>query len=238
MPHRHLVVIAIALVTAACAGCGDDGGTPSDAPITIDIDNGSCGDQLRFTGEYVDWDDDVTFCGIFEATFEEPGGAMDITAPNGRFDMCISGTAPTVDVTVTPSTNASQCTQPQSTYRLGAIAFANASVIRAGAFWSGRNFTVDREATLGVTLDPTKAHVFVHVDHGPRTIALAAAHDPAQAVVDTAWAAGDTGHEVFFPNVDVGGGTTALSITGGAAVGAGDIPLQANTITNVTVLGL
>jgi hypothetical protein len=76
----------------------------------------------------------------------------------------------------------------------------------------------------------------VHVDQGSRTIALAATHGAAQAVTDTAWAGGDTGHEVFFPNVDIGAGTTALTITGGAALGAGDIPLAANKITLVTVL--
>jgi hypothetical protein len=228
---RHVV---LAFVLAACGACGDDGGTVDAAPAcTVSFDNGSCGDQLRFTGEYVDFDNDTTFCGIFEATFEEAGGGMDITAPNGRFDMCVSGST---SVAVTPSANMSQCTQPSSTYSRSAIAVANEDVLRCGAAWSGRNITAAREASLGVTLDAAKAHVFVHVDQGSRTIALAATHGTTQAVTDTTWAAGDTGHEVFFPNVDIGAGTTALTITGGAALGAGDIPLVANKITLVTVL--
>ena len=226
--------VLLACLLAACGSCGDDGGSVDATPAcTVSFDNGSCGDQLRFTGEYVDWDDDATFCGIFEAQFELAGGGMDSTAPNGRFDLCIPGSA---NVDVTPSANMSQCTQPASTYARSAIAVANEEVQRCGAAWSGRNFTVAREASLGVTLDAAKAQVFVHIDQGSRTIALAANHGATQAVVDAAWAAGDTGHEVFFPNVDVGGGTTALTITGGAALGAGDIPLVANKITMVTVL--
>jgi hypothetical protein len=113
------------------------------------------------------------------------------------------------------------------------VAVANAAMLRAGGAWSGRNFTADRQASLGVTLDPAKAHVFVHVDGDARTIALAAAHGEAQTFNGTTWGPGDTGTEVFFPNVDVG--TTALSATGGSTVGTGEIPLEANKITNVTL---
>ena len=55
-----------------------------DAFVPVDIDNGSCGDRLHLTGEYVDWDNDTHFCGIKDAIFTETG-AMDTTAPNGRF---------------------------------------------------------------------------------------------------------------------------------------------------------
>lgn len=214
----------------ACGGCGDDGGNgPIDAPITVDIDNGSCGDQLRFTGEYVDWDSaEATFCGIFDALFEVQGGngSMDTTAPNGRFDQCISGTDPVTLLDITPSADNSQCADPPSPYPLGGIAVANAAMLRAGGFWSGRNFTTAREASLGVTLDPAKGHVFVHVDGPARTVALAAAHDAVQTL-----ATGGT--DLFFPNVDVG--TTALTATGGQTIGTGDIPVVANKITNVSL---
>jgi hypothetical protein len=234
--HRSLGG-ALAVSLAACGGCG--GGSTVDAPITVDIFNGSCGDQLLFTGEYVDWDNDTTFCGVFNATFAVPGGTTDTTAPNGRFggrgNLCISRTGTTI-VDITPAAAMSECTVPLSTYPLAGVAFADPTVILAGAFFSGRNITVAREGSLGVTLDPAKAHVFVHIDQGARTIALAAAHGAPQAIADKTWGAGDTGHEVFFPNVDLGGGTTALTVTGGAAIGAGDIPLVANKIVNVTVL--
>jgi hypothetical protein len=235
-----VVILAIASVLVACSACGDDGDNPpSDSTPVVDIDNGSCGDQLRFTGEYVDWDNDASFCGINDALFEVQGGqgAMDNTAPNGRFDLCISGSGVTL-LDITPPTDPSQCTVPPSAYSIGGIAVANVAMLRAGGFWSGRNFTADRAATLGVTLDPTKAHVFVHIDSGSRTVAITAAHDATQAVVDAAWAPGDTGHEVFFPNVTIGGGTTSVSATGGGVIGAGEVPLAANKITYVSLKAL
>jgi hypothetical protein len=229
-------VAALASLLVASA-CGDDGNTgPIDAPVTVDIDNGSCGDQLRFTGEYVDWDSsEAGFCGIFDALFEVQGGdgSMDNTAPNGRFDMCISGSDPVTILDITPAADDSPCATPASPYPLGGIAVASAAMIRAGGFWSGRNFTAARESSLGVTLDPAKAHVFVHVDGPARTIALTAAHGAVQTFTNNAWGPGDTGTELFFPNVDVG--TTSVSATGGTTVGAGDIPLVANKITNVTL---
>jgi len=237
MELRLVVLLACGLLVA-CSGCGDDGDTPADAPIVVDIDNGSCGDQLRFTGEYVDWDNDTAFCGINEALFEVAGGegAMDNTAPNGRFDMCISGTAAVTLLDITPPVEASECTTPASTYSLGGIAVANAAMLRAGGFWSARNFTADRVATIGFTPDPAKGHVFVHIDGGSRTVAIDAAHDATQAVAADDWAAGDTGHEVFFPNVAPG--QTTVSATGGSAIGTGDVGVTAGKITYVSLKAL
>ncbi|MGE0872557.1 MAG: hypothetical protein AB7P03_28645 [Kofleriaceae bacterium] len=230
---------APALVLLACACCGNGGGAV-DAAITVDIDNGSCGDQLRLTGEYVDWDTDASFCGINEATWTEEGdGGMDTTAPNGRFDLCVSRASTTTKIIITQPTAMSSCTTPPSTYTTPAIAFVDHAEVLAGGFFSARAFTDARRTTFfqnaGLTFDATKAHVFVHVDGTPRAVSLAANHDAAQAIAAASWAAGNTGHEVFFPNVDVGGGTTALSVAGGA-IGTGEIPLIAGTITNVTVL--
>ena len=232
-----LRLAVIVSLVAACSACGDDGDTPSDATPVVDIDNGSCGDQLRFTGEYVDWDNDETFCGIFEATFQVQGdGAMDSTAPNGRFDMCIDGgdAITLVDITVSP--NNSACTNPTSSYSLGGIAVANAATLRAGGFFSARNFTAARQATVGFTPDAAKGHVFVHVDGDNRTIAVTGNHDAPQANATTTWAAGDTGHEVFFPNVDPG--MVTISATGGNVVGTGQVIVQANKITYVSVKSL
>jgi hypothetical protein len=220
---------------AALAACGSGGGQDA----SVDIDNGSCGDQLRFTGELVDWESDTAFCGIFDAKLEVVDGAMDSTAPNGRFDLCLPGNEAVTRLAVTPPAGSSMCAQPPSSYDLPMIAVANHAVIRAGGFWSGRAFTVARRATffqaIGAAYDPAKAQVLVHVNGTPRAVSLAAAHGPAQAINVMAWAAGDTGHDVFFPNVDVGGGTTMVSVVGGA-IGTGSIPLVAGTITNVSVL--
>lgn len=237
IPGRFLVSALVVLAVA----CGDDGGSaPVDAPfVPVDIDNGSCGDQLRFTGEYVDWDSDASFCGINDALFEVEGdGAMDSTAPNGRFDLCIPA-QPTTRLNVTQPAAMSQCTVPASGYTIPVIAIASQAVIQSGGFFSARAFTTARQETffqsIGVPFDSTRAQVVVHVEGTPRAVSLAATHGPVQAVAATTWAPGATGHEVFFPNVEVGAGSTMLSVAGGA-IGTGSIPLVAGTITSVSVL--
>src|ERR1041384_5605644 len=101
---------SVAFLTIVCA-CGDDG-APRDA-TTVDIDNGTCGSMVRFTGEYVDWDSVDTggiFCGILGAVFQvQDGGTKGMpTPPNGRFDLCIPD-APVVLLDITPPAAASQC---------------------------------------------------------------------------------------------------------------------------------
>jgi len=82
--------------------------------------------------------------------------------------------------------------------------------------------------------DNTKAQVFVHVEGTLGAVTIAAAHDATQAWSGTAWAAGSTGINVLFPNVDPTAGTTTVSATG--ATGGGTIPLAANSFTYVTVV--
>ena len=225
---------AIPLVLLITA-CGGNGGSSVDATPVVDIDNGSCGDQLNFTGELVDWDSSTaSFCGINNALFEG-GGAMDNTAPNGRFEMCIPRSGST-QITITPPAAASSCQNLPGSYTLGAIGVANSATILAGAFWSGRLFTMERAASLGVTLDPAKAHVVVHVDGPARGVALAATHGPVTAYNGTTWAPGESGTDVFFANVDVPpNNATTVSVVGGA-IGTGSIPLAAGKVTLVTVM--
>lgn len=236
-------VILAALVSSAC---GDDGaGGPKDSGVVpVDIDNGSCGDQIRFTGELVDWDTHTAFCGINAATVEVPGGAMDSTAPNGRFDLCLPDAAAT-RVNVTFAAGNSQCTTPPAAYTVPTIIVASKAVIQSGGFFSARAFTTARQTSffqkVGVAFDPTKAQVFVHVDGGARVVTLGAAHAPTFAVivgtVATDWIQGESSQDVFFPNVDVGSGSTTLGITGNAVAPA-TVPLVAGTITNVSVKAL
>jgi len=223
------------LACAACNGCGGNDGAV-DAPVAIDIDNGVCGADLRFTGEIIDWDADAGFCGIFDAHVAvRDGGPAGNTAPNGRYDFCVSSDQAVTLADITPAAVDSECTTPPSTYPLPALIVGNHAAILAGSFNSARLFTTAREATLGVTIDRAKAQVLVHVNGTQRAVSLTASHDAAQANAATTWAAGDTGHDVFFPNVELGGGSTRLTVDGGA-IGIGDIPLVAGTITEVSVL--
>lgn len=234
------------LVLLVTVGCGDDGsstgdGGPEDVMIVVDIDNGSCGDQVRLTGEYVDWDTETSFCGINEAVLEvEGGGAMDSTAPNGRFDLCTPDQA-TTRLNITQPSGNSQCTVTPAAYSIPTILFVRKDVIQAGGFYSARSWTTAKQDAIftasGTTFDAGKAQVHVHVDGDPRAVTIAAAHGTAQAIATegATWTEGSTGVDVFFPNVDVGSGETMLTITGGS-VGAGTIPLVAGTLTNVTVV--
>ncbi len=234
-----VAVTALAtLVLGACDGGGGDD-APDDGPFTIDIDNGSCGDQLNFTGEVVDWDTDATFCGIFDATLEvQNGGAMDSTAPNGRFEGICIPRDPVTLLDLTPPAGNSPCATPASPYPMSGIVVANRAVILAGGFFSARAFTAARRdsffAQAGFSFAPALAQVFVHVHGTPRAVSIGAAHAPAQAVAGVNWAPGDTGHEVFFPNVDPAAGSTTLSVAGGA-IGTGMIPLAAGKFTYVSV---
>jgi hypothetical protein len=236
-PQR--TVILAALLLGACDG-GGSGGPVDTGVVPVDIDNGSCGDQIRFTGEFVDWDTHAAFCGINAASLEVPGGAMDTTAPNGRFDLCLANAA-TTRVNVTFAAANSQCTTPPAAYTIPTIIVATKAVIQSGGFFSGRAFTTARQTTffqkVGVPFDPAKAQVFVHVDGPSRVVTLGAAHAATQSVivgtVSTDWQASETGQDLFFPNVDVGSGSTTLGITG-SSVAPATIPLVAGTITNVS----
>src|SRR5689334_19916192 len=122
--------IAVVLLLTACS---DDGGTAVDATPVVDIDNGMCGADLRFTGELVDADSTMaSFCGV-NAARVEGGSATSNTAPNGRFDLCIPKGGAT-NLTVTPSATASGCTSMPGTYMMPAIAVGSTATIQAGAF--------------------------------------------------------------------------------------------------------
>jgi hypothetical protein len=96
---------------------------------------------------------------------------------------------------------------------------------RIGPFFTG----------LGVTYDPAKAIVFVHVEGSANPVTSSAAHDTAIAWSGTAWAAGTIGIDVVFPNTAVG--TSAIDFSGVTATGATTVPTVAGTITYVTLVG-
>ena len=236
MSAGRFALVALPLLLAACGddgNAGDDG--PADAFVIDGFDNGTCGADVRLTGELVDWETDASFCGIFGARL---GTATGSTAPNGRFDVCTPDAA-TSQLAVMLPTAMSECSVPKSGYTTPTIVYVRKDVILSGGFYSARSITDARKASfysdvVGAPFDATKGHIFVHVDGEPRAVSLAAAHGTTVAITGTTWAAGSTGTYVMFPNVDVGSGTTQLTVAGGA-IGTGDIPVVAGTITNVTV---
>jgi len=196
----------------------------------IVVDNGNCGDLLRFTGEYVDWDHTGSkTCGIFGARIQpRDGSGVDNTAPNGRFDLCLPN-KPISLVEIGPPAAASQCSTPPGSYKLPGLAVASKDVFLAGGLWSGRGFVMGRQ-----TVDPAKAQVFVHVHGKAREVSIGAAHGQAQARTDSGWQPGAMGQDVFFQDVEIGSGETTVSAMG--AIVPEKIPLVAGTMTNVTIV--
>lgn len=222
--------IALPVLCALAGGCGGGSGSIDAAP---DIDNGTCGAMLRFTGEYVDWDNDSTFCGLPGTAFMGPSGiSYTISAPNGRIDFCVPD-QPLTQLEITPPTTIPECKADKTTtYPLPGIGVVNKAVILAGGTWHGRTFVQTRQS-----YNASKAQVYVHIEGPARAVSIDAAHShgPIQAVVASTWAPGDSGHEVFIPDVDPAGGAATLSVAGGA-IGTGSIPLAAGKMTTLTVV--
>lgn len=226
------------LVALLCACCGGNHNA-ADAAIDMSLIDSRCGANEFFTGEIVDWDSDtpgIGFCGVFNAKVAVASN-INTTNPNGRFELCLAS-APTTQVTLTPPAGGSQCLAGMPTYSIPGVLVATKAVIDSGGLFSARMISTPRVTTFyqgaGTTYDATKAQLFVHVDGTPRAVSISAASDAAQAWNGTAWAAGATGSNVFFPNV-APAGTTTVSVAGGA-IGTGEVPLAAGTISYVTVI--
>jgi len=219
---------AALLVALAVAACGDDApardGGPDSPPDSAEM----CGaTAVSFTGEYVDWDSTTTdFLGIFEATLTVRGDATrtDKTAPNGRFELCLSNdTRVLVDIA------------PADGYVAGTIVVIK-DVLGAGGVVSLRSFTAAQGQMPPFAYDAAKAQVYVHVVGGQRAVDVATAHAPGFHYTGTAWASGQTGTDVYVPNVDPTGGETKVAVTGGTEVGT--IPIAAGAFTYVAVAAL
>jgi hypothetical protein len=206
------------------AACGDDGHSVDAGPTTV-------------TGELVDMestDSGAFFCGILGATVTVHGDATQtvMTNPNGRIENLTIHEA-RAQLDITPPADMSQCSQPPSVYTTPATMIVDAKVAASGAVISARMFTMADAANFG--FDASKAQVLVHVDGTARAVSITASHAATQAFDGTHWAAGDTGDNVFFPNVDPATGTTLVSMSNG--LGAGSIPLTAGAFTFLTVVG-
>ncbi|HEY4243083.1 MAG TPA: hypothetical protein VGM88_24895 [Kofleriaceae bacterium] len=181
----------------------------SDGP-TIDS---MCGTKKLLTGELVDWDstngaDD--FCGVFGATFTVHGTPSEtaMTAPNGRYLLCADD-APQIRVDITMPTDPSPCAAAPGTYMIPGIAYFPQAVVADGAMFSARAITAERAAVFfsemeggfGVTYDPTKPQLFVHVNGGSALVDTDADHDTALTFNGTIWSGGNTGTDLYFPNL-------------------------------------
>ena len=203
---------AALVVVGTLAGCGDDGNKPAvdaAADAAIDTPTGTCGADAAFTGEVVDWDaTNAKFCGVFGATVTVRGAARtDMTNPNGRFELCLAHQPQTV-IDVAFSATPSECTTPRDTYPVPAVLIADQSIVNSNMVLSARAMTGMRQTSMftqvGAPYDAAKGQLIVHTLGTPGAVSITAAHDTSQAFDGGAWAAGDAGSDVFFPNVAPG----------------------------------
>ena len=231
-----LLALSSLLIVSACGG-GDakPDAAAHDAAADATNDAGKCGSDVQLVGEFVDWDSsDSQFCGIFQATWQVHNDPTRVihTAPNGRIQLCLARSSST-QIDITQPTDPSQCSQPAATYTLPGIAIVSQAVIATGATYSARSFTTSEIRALGVTIDPNKGQVFVHVDGSPRAVTITSLDSDTLAFDGATWTHGNTGVNVFFANVDLTANSTAIQIPN--AVGTGAVPLSAGTITYTTV---
>jgi hypothetical protein len=240
--RRSLAVLGLGLgLGLGLSACGGGNGTPHDA--APDMPPSMCGAEATLSGEMIDWDSTETaFCGVAGAVWTVRGDASrkETTPPNGRLAICLAHQAQTV-LDVTPPTSGSQCPglfgMPMNTYPLAAVAILPEAVVAAGATFSVRAMVQSRMTSMasqiGVPFDSGASQLYVHVDGPARQVTISAAQAATQRFDGTKWAAGDTGSDVFFPNVAVGAVT--VSVTGGA-IGTGSYTLEAGKMTYLTVV--
>jgi hypothetical protein len=244
---RSLAALGLALGLSLGLGlglgaCGGGNGTPHDA--APDMSPSACGSEASLAGEMIDWDStSSSFCGVAGAVWTVRGDASRkiTTPPNGRLVLCLAHqTQTTLDVT--PPTGGSQCPglfgMPMNTYPLAAVAILPDAVLAAGAMFSVRAMVESRMGSMSVQIGTpfnlSDGQLYVHVDGPARAVSISARHSPAQRFDGTSWAAGDTGSDVFFPNVGIDAAVT-VSVAGGA-IGTGSYALEAGKLTLLTVV--
>ena len=215
-------------------GCGSGAHATVDAS-TPPPDAGIDADLVDFTvtGTYLDWDSTAAHpCPIAGATWTAhyDNTRTAVTDATGGFTIRLAVYLWLLDLQqpTGPSTCAS------GSYTIGANAIITPAVYYAGGHFVMRSLTDARAA--GFAFDPARGNLLVHVDGPAREVAISSISDPAQAFDGSTWAAGATGQDVFFPNIDLTDTTMpAVSVSGGA-VGTGSIPLAAGTLTYMTVI--
>jgi hypothetical protein len=234
---------ASALIVLLALGCGDNtspGAAPglrSDAAAAPDADLV----DYQFTGIYLDWDSTTAApCPIVGATWTTHYDASRIatTDANGAFTIPLASYLAELDIA--PPAVASSCTAPPSPYQLPAAAIVPPAVFYAGGHFVARALTAARVSTfyaaVGSAFDAARAQLLVHIDGPARAVSITSPHAAEQAFDGTRWAAGSTGGDVYFPNIDVTGSMMTTVTVAGGAIGTGSLALHSGAIMYMTVI--
>lgn len=234
MGRRACTTVGLVLIATACGSSSSssthDAGPHDARGDTSPRPDAACGDAILITGELVDIDSSTSaFAGVADATFTPLAGGDPITTPpNGRFELCATGTPPFQFEVDAPGD------------RLDGIAYIDTRTptSRTPSF---RSFTAARAASFyqehSLVFDAAKGHVLVFVAGDRSDLTLDRQHDTALAADEPgntalAWSAGVVGRYVLFPNVDVAQPTATLS---GDLAGPHTIPITAGTLTLVSI---
>jgi hypothetical protein len=251
----------VAAVAGLAAGCGGDDGKgsgdaavidavpidspddqpidapPTDAPPDAPTDAAGCGTDLRFVGEYLDWDStNAGFMGIGGAQWTAVGDLTRTTTtpPNGTVLLCLDPTAST------------QVTVSGPAPYLPALFLVDPAVFSvAGSRFVARGLkggadAVSQFAEFGVTYNPALAQVLVYKLGAPIPLALGPAINPPQrsfvsdGANDITWTEGNSGTLTLFPNRPVAGGTATLTSTS-TFTGPTTIPIAGGRFTIVVI---
>lgn len=187
----------VAMLAAVAIGCSSNGNPAVDASADAppDAPQGNCDDgEVESQGDWTDWDStDQDFLGIFDAMISS-GGESAQTAPNGRAIICLTaGSDHTLSFShpdYLPMTAELDATNLGEVYSVHGLKPARADDLFA--------------SELSLTRDTAAAQILVELPAG------------AGASIDTT-SAGEfsvpSADYLFFANVPVGGGSTALTIT-------------------------
>jgi hypothetical protein len=220
------------LLVIALAACDEHGQSPGDGGGDGGGSDGGgeCAKTSFVMGELIDWDStEASFLGVNGAaialTLDESFGT--VTPPNGRLDFCARPDLPLEFVVDAPGD-----------YLDGTLSIDRDVLLQSGATPSVRTLTATRAASFfterGLTFDPNAAQIVVLSIFDASTMSIDLAHDTAQAGNDDgvggfAWANGDAGRYVLFPNVVVTGSTA--TVTGDLMTGPRIVPVAAGKLT-------
>jgi len=201
---------------AACGGedaRGDAGELPPDSAEM-------CGaSAVLFAGELLDWDSSAPIAG---ATLTA-GAASATTTASGRWQLCLANDTVTLVELVAGE------------YLGGTIAVFK-DVLGANGAFSLRTFTAARGQQPPFLYDAAKAQVFVHVIGGARPVDVSSAHDAGFHFTGSAWVAGQTGTDVYVPNIDPIGGVAKVAVDSATEIGT--LPIAAGAFTYVVAAAL
>ena len=228
---RTPALIGLALLAA----CGSSHPAATDAAKPVDAGPDADLVDYNVTARYLDWDSTTSHpCPIVGAKWyaDLDVSRVAFTDDTGTFAIRLASYLWYLDVEQPADTSA--CATPSSSYTIGAHALITPAVFYAGGHFVMRSLTDARAASY--SLDPSRGSLYVHVDGAPRAVSIDSASDPAQAFDGSTWSPGNSGSDVFFPNVDLGTSTMPTVSVEGGAMGTGSVPLVAGTITYMTVV--